>query len=53
MGGDLAHVFEHLCTAWHFRKLSEEEIRLLTDTSFEEFATSIPNLEFMFHLVDP
>jgi hypothetical protein len=49
----LSHLMEHINKAWHFSKLSNEEIDNLDHDTFEEVSNSIPRLNPNFKLVEP
>ena len=49
----LSHLMEHINKAWHFSKLSNEEIDNLDHDTFEEVSNSIPRLNQNFKLVEP
>ncbi len=48
----LSHLMEHINKAWHFSKLSNEEIDNLDQDSFEKISNSIPRLNPNFKLVE-
>ncbi|MDB6150079.1 MAG: hypothetical protein JWQ44_1527 [Chthoniobacter sp.] len=51
--GGLEHVVEHLARAWHFRRLTRQEVSELDEDTFWRLSNSIPNLAMCWELVLP
>ncbi|MEP1150343.1 MAG: hypothetical protein ABJH08_01335 [Balneola sp.] len=49
----LSHLMEHINVAWHYSKLSDEEIHNLDQEAYERISSSIPKLSPYFKLVEP
>jgi hypothetical protein len=53
---DFQQVLIHLCLAWHFKGMTHEAIRALTQEQFDRLANSVPNFGFALKLmpgIDP
>lgn len=48
---DFQQVLMHLCLAWHFKDMTHEEIRALTQEEFDRLASTVPNLGFSLKLM--
>ncbi len=48
---DFGHILEHLNRAWHYRRMSEQEVDRLLQENFEECGKSIPNFGFEMRLL--
>lgn len=48
---DFQQVLLHLCLAWHFKGMSHDEIRNLTQQEFDSLANTVPNFGFMLKLL--
>lgn len=49
----MAHLMDHLVRAWHFSKLTDEQIAVLNQEAFERITYSIPKLNADVRLVEP
>ncbi len=49
----MAHLMDHLVRAWHFSKLTDEQIADLDQKAFERITYSIPKLNADVRLVEP
>ena len=43
---DFQQVLVHLCLAWHFKDMTHEQIRGLTQEEFNRLANTVPNFGF-------
>lgn len=53
---DFQQVLMHLCLAWHFKDMTHEAIRALTQEEFDRLAKAVPNFGFDLKLmsgIDP
>jgi hypothetical protein len=48
---DFHQVLTHLCLAWHFKEMTHEQIRTLTQEEFDRLANTIPNFGFRLKLM--
>ncbi len=48
----LSHLYDHLNRAWHFSKLTDDQIDALDQESFERITNSIPKLDGNFRIVE-
>ncbi|MEP1151260.1 MAG: hypothetical protein ABJH08_05980 [Balneola sp.] len=48
----LSHLYDHLNRAWHFSKLTDDQINALDQESFERTTYSIPKLDGNFRIVE-
>ena len=49
----LQHLMDHLACAWHFSRMSDEQIAALTPDQFESITNAIPKLSGDHRLVEP
>jgi hypothetical protein len=46
------HILEHLNLAWHYRRKSPDQVRLITQTEFDQLCSSIPNFGYSMQLLE-
>jgi hypothetical protein len=49
----LAHLMDHLNLAWHFSKMSDEQVNALTTDQLCKYWDAIPKFKIDHRLVDP
>lgn len=50
---DLSHLMDHLVRAWHYAKMSDEQVADLSQDDFEKLTYAIPKFDIQHRLVEP